>query len=498
LLYAIVLPSIKAKVKDHIPAGTQKEDDVTATETTKTIAERHSRQADALRQLTRDNPPSALTGSPAIHTSAGAPAPSISLAAFMGGRATGPRLNKHAPQQDGYDASQFELSKPDRAPHPTFGGRGVELPGMAQRSAKANDKDRHTNEFSKPDWSASSQSPKDASVADTSFSTNQSKNHTPIIRAFDLRERTKSTPSFQSATSWNREKGSTYPHPVIPTPAVIPAASGTNQDDNFSRRSSAATASSKPNIQSESPHQTIDGVIATPQKSLVTVNSLVRPIRPQPRVSSSLPPTPPSQTPSPAFLRPPPQKDPTPSIGRLQGRGFVRSMVKVSTLLESPPTSSDRTPEKGSTSGGRRVSVLDRWQPNNSPRTSSPPASPTPRPIRRSVTADPNPGIPQPAQTPPITKPLKPATSVPSVRQTDVDTAIPVQTYNKQDGLGSATTLLVYKPKLTDPPSQPAEVDELGFQKKSTGTTSAKSLVRGTAGPPASVGSPLSYVRLIR
>src|ERR1700759_638733 len=31
-----------------------------------------------------------------------------SLAAFIGGRATGPRLNKHAPQQEATDPSQFE------------------------------------------------------------------------------------------------------------------------------------------------------------------------------------------------------------------------------------------------------------------------------------------------------------------------------------------------------------------------------------------------------
>lgn len=70
---------------------------------------------------------------------------------------------------------------------------------------------------------------------------------------------------------------------------------------------------------------------------------------------------------------------------------------------------------------------------------------------------------------------------------------IPIQSYNKQDGLGSATTLLVYKPKLTAP-SQPLDVDELGFQGKTTGATAAKS----GRGLPTPSGSPLSHVRLLR
>ncbi|KAF9529442.1 hypothetical protein CPB83DRAFT_266599 [Crepidotus variabilis] len=60
-----------------------------------------------------------------------------SLAGFMGGHASGPRLNKHAPQQDAHDPTQF--SQPDlSAPHPVFGSGGVAMPGMAaKREAKS-------------------------------------------------------------------------------------------------------------------------------------------------------------------------------------------------------------------------------------------------------------------------------------------------------------------------------------------------------------------------
>lgn len=50
------------------------------------------------------------------------PAP-ISLAQFMGGRATGPRLNKHTAQQDAVDYAAFE--QPRGGSHPVFGSRAL-------------------------------------------------------------------------------------------------------------------------------------------------------------------------------------------------------------------------------------------------------------------------------------------------------------------------------------------------------------------------------------
>jgi hypothetical protein len=57
---------------------------------------------------------------------------SVSLASFIGGRATGPRLNRHAPQPDAHDPTQY--IQPDlSAPHPIFGTGGVALPGKTER-----------------------------------------------------------------------------------------------------------------------------------------------------------------------------------------------------------------------------------------------------------------------------------------------------------------------------------------------------------------------------
>jgi hypothetical protein len=54
----------------------------------------------------------------------------MSLAAFIGGRATGPILRKHAPQQDAHDPTQFEQHTSFTAPHPVFGKGGIAMPGM--------------------------------------------------------------------------------------------------------------------------------------------------------------------------------------------------------------------------------------------------------------------------------------------------------------------------------------------------------------------------------
>jgi hypothetical protein len=58
----------------------------------------------------------------------------ISLAAFMGSRETGPRMNKHAPQQDAHDPTQFEQRRSITSPHPVFGKNGVAMPGLAPKS----------------------------------------------------------------------------------------------------------------------------------------------------------------------------------------------------------------------------------------------------------------------------------------------------------------------------------------------------------------------------
>ena len=56
----------------------------------------------------------------------------VSLASFIGGRASGPRLNKPAPQPDAHDPTLFQ--QPDlSAPHPVFGRGGIAMPGMTTK-----------------------------------------------------------------------------------------------------------------------------------------------------------------------------------------------------------------------------------------------------------------------------------------------------------------------------------------------------------------------------
>jgi hypothetical protein len=112
----------------------------------KPLAERQKMQSEAQRILVGGRPSQSLNpsrtsysaGSP-LRSGTGStpPAPPIakkpepmSLAAFMGGRATGPLLRKHAPQQDAHDPTQFEQHTGITAPHPVFGRGGIAMPGM--------------------------------------------------------------------------------------------------------------------------------------------------------------------------------------------------------------------------------------------------------------------------------------------------------------------------------------------------------------------------------
>jgi hypothetical protein len=309
----------------------------------------------------------------------------------------------------------------------------------------------------------------------------------PILRAPTLRERPTSTSALPSSSP-----------PVHVKPNLAPSRSTADlkkapQDQSVDIRASSTTAAVKLIQRPVTPHREHEDSFKASPKSSITTPTLARPIHPQPRLSTSRPQIPVSDVPSPAFLRTPPQKDPTPSISRLQGRGFVQSMVKVSKELEYSPTS-DAGLEHSRQAGGRRVSVLDRWQTNLP--GPSPPVSPTPKSVRRSVTTDPASAASDRqhaiAASP---KKLKSARSVSSFRSTVIDdipsvdpsSDLAVEENKSPKGLGSATTLLVYKPT---PLSSPV-VDEFGLK---NGVVS-KSGVYQAGRLPASSGKPLSHVR---
>lgn len=274
----------------------------------------------------------------------------ISLATFMGGRAAGPRLNKHPPQ-DVYHPTTSQQRNFDRLPHPILGGGGVPLPGMA-RSSITPDPTRASEPLQTKVLSIRHQGDPRAGTVDPATST-------PLLASpgSAADEPAQSLPpEFYHST------------PAISVPQAPPAS-----------RVSRRTVDGRGTVQARNP-------INSPS-SRVTTPSLSRPIIPEPRPSPSAPQISASNAPSKAFLRPQAQKEVTPSISRLQGRGFVRSMVNVSAGLESQPAIIKET-ERTQMTGGKRFSVLDRWQPNASPKTTIPSESPTPPDLGKSATND--------------------------------------------------------------------------------------------------------------
>ncbi|KAJ7251553.1 hypothetical protein B0H12DRAFT_1234182 [Mycena haematopus] len=330
-------------------------EDTTSTDDLKPLADRQKSQAEALGKLMGSPSPPMAKEQPA---SSSRPEP-MSLAAFMGGRATGPRLNKHAPQQDASDPTQFVQRTRIDAPHPIFGRGGigvVAMPGMAAKSSAPRDPDPA------PTWARPGRTPE---PRDRRLSTpSPEKLETPPAspQRVGVRERTMSTPTGITAP----KNGPIF----APQPTRNP--SSTTESRSYSA-TSYSSVSPAPGAS-----QALTGKPTSPSsppvsKSPVVTPSLARPIQPDPRTLPQGPQISMSQTPSLAFLRPPPQKDPTPSLSRLQGRGFVQNMVKVSSQLASPTPSP--SPEKNRSTSGRKSSVLDRW-PGSAP-AASPPPSPT-------------------------------------------------------------------------------------------------------------------------
>lgn len=238
----------------------------------------------------------------------------------------------------------------------------------------------------------------------------------------------------------------------------------------------------------------------------LTTHSLARPITPHVRPTSTGPQIPASKNPSPAFLKPPQQKDLTPSLSRLQGRGFVQSMTKLSSELEAASggdASPQRTPKKSS--------VLDRWPAAQRPSPSPSPSHLQAVPMRKSRTIDSPTTLSQPDN---VTRPAtssqradpRHSASMPEPHPRNfvdkVQSAVK-NTTNSGPGLGSSNTLISFvKPTKTgdDPPtdvehrSVSRDVDELGVRKKA----SVGKLIQHKAKSEVSevaVAQPLSHVR---
>ncbi|TFK54070.1 hypothetical protein OE88DRAFT_1675469 [Heliocybe sulcata] len=506
----------------------------------KPVAERQRHQDDALQKLM--GPSSASPPSVEETSSAASPPPAshrppisqpkpqaISLAQFMGGRGTGPRLKKHAPQQDAHDPTQFEQKtlQDIKTPHPIFGRGGVAMPGMTSKGrvpAPASPEPAHREEPVSPPLFQRDRRVSTPSVARRYVEKleEQALKPQPTGGKDRVRDRTISTPTGDAP--WKRvssppsepqlepargsisyspvsERRSTTPSNGRVTPAAAPAKSPISPSPSIS------TPYISPS-RSFSPSQSIASIASTasspttPSKTPITTPSLARPKQPDPKPSSYGPQVIPSQRPSPAFLKPPPEKQPTPSLSRLKGRGFVQSIVRASTELTqattgSPPPKTPPPQEKGS--GGRRLSnVLDRWPAASNTGASSPPpsVSPKPSPMRKSFTADPTVSShttgpttrePQIIKPMPTGRSLKSAPSLPNIAAKAGESDAPA--------LGSSNTMISYiKPVKTGdaPPTSrptstpPRETDEMGVRVKNHRTG-------GSVAVAASSGKPLSH-----
>ena len=465
----------------------------------------------------------------------------ISLAAFMGGRATGPRLNKHAPQQDATDPTQFEQRTSIAAPHPVFGRGGIAMPGLVGQHPSAV-RFQGGSSADKISVTTHSQAPpitkrydgKAVECAVASLETGGNERHSASQKANGTVVTQSSRIGEDSAISHKvdaqelvfprvpggKERSDPYQRPSIRERATsTPAGAYSRKDtDRPSSRSSERRISQFHGVGVDTPN-TNRNTSSSPSPSLVSsVNArysppssygvkpvqklpagtsfLARPIQPEPRPVPQTNIIPSSILPSPAFMKSPTPKEVTPSISRLQGRGFVQNMVKISSQLESPasvsPTSKSRAP--------RKSSVLDRWQPvmaSNS--TPSPPGSPKSVSTHSSAT-----NIPRPSPTEPVKKFLRSRASLPSISQglteasgAELERNVSLLRKMPPDGapgLGSATTMAIFKPSPSPVETEFTNVDELGVR---MGPVSVEDVERARApielSPPSA--KPLSHVR---
>ena len=456
------------------------------------------------------------------------PSSPISLAAFIGGRATGPRLTKHAPQQDAHDPTQFEQRTHISAPHPVFGRGGVAMPGMTGHGTASVVSRAIRGEEAKSPSSTSVVPQRDRRISTPSAGSSvravvekvQERNreivpsHTGSSQA-PFRQRTMSTPTGTAPS-----KPATPAETFSTKPKADPVSRPLSHSPNpiiirpITPRTTGSVVSSGSKSPAPRPSSAALHTPPPPSVSPKPLPGLARPIQPNPRPSFGSPQMPPSHNPSPAFLKPPPAKEPTPSLSRLQGRGFVKNMVEKSSSIVSPESSP--SPDKSLSPGGRRQSsVLDRWQHTGSGTPTPPVISPKPMPLRKSFTVD-------PAQTSPTASsysvPLKRDSTGPALKSKTSLPLLPTMRTGDSVGgfsfvsesayngpkLGSAKTVITFiqPTKTGDEPSPPlqiqrtGEADELGMRVRTRTTSGGLVQERGAAGlPEGTSGKPLSHVR---
>lgn len=352
-----------------------------------------------------------------------------SLAAFMGGSGKGIRLNKHAPQVDAHDPTQFV--QPDlSAPHPVFGRGGVAMPGMATRqSASAAASEIDSTELYKP-------SSTKKAVWPPNHSTEKIEDRLLSPQKTGGRSRNNSVPGSESFVGLG------------------------GKANTWRERSQSPTKEAKATIPVR------DRTISTPsavRHSIVTPY-LARPLQPTPK-GTPLSPQLPITTASPAFKKPNAQKDLTPSLSRLQGRGFVQNIVKASAQLSNTSPSPTPPPTRPTSATGRKSLVFDRWQQSTQSSSPTKSLSGTPFMLKGSSStssAGTSHGLKSTASLPSLAKPVA-STPSPPLAEARAHHEDPFER-SHTPGLGSATTMVVIKPSKSF-----TDLSELGMKNGHSG-----------------------------
>ncbi|KAH9176448.1 hypothetical protein EDB89DRAFT_1941539 [Lactarius sanguifluus] len=344
----------------------------------------------------------------------------MSLATFIGGRETGPRLNKHAPQKDVTGPTSFkQRNNSSSMPHPLFGRGGMGTSGLTSRGRGAvspiSDRELHVPI---PTGDHGPVTKDESTLSNTEAILTPANGHPQEETSRQLRTNAPSAalkryiqhveqvtpPPLIKLSERDNPRPRTMSTPTGTRPmrvAILPPASQ-SQPRSVSPRAHISHRTPTSEVHqplptfgpepppSKSPAYTPSkssspAFTVTPKKPTVTnASSLAFGVKlplpsastpSLPRIESPLsraaPLTPPHRTP----LHPPKEKDPTPSISRLKGRGFVQSMVKVSSVLEAAAAGS-ATSETGGLGPTKRSSlVADRWKREPSPSAIPPPTA---------------------------------------------------------------------------------------------------------------------------
>ncbi|KAG1900621.1 uncharacterized protein F5891DRAFT_951765 [Suillus fuscotomentosus] len=429
----------------------------------------------------------------------------MSLAAFMGGStAAGPRLKRHEPQQD---ATVVHDGRKDHGPvHPIFGRNGIAMPGMVKGDAQPSAAATFPPSAGTPVRAFPTSTPDVVRSRTTSTSSvarryveqleSQPQSLNPGLARPGIRERRISTPAGNISAqlrvdtphspSYRLSQNYGTRAAVVPPSSLVDSRSKTPITAEMRPKTPVTETRVKtPNPESPNRAKTPDADSGRTKSPIYTRSNSSQPSwtpRQQSTPIPSVTPTSPvrqtyspqpSRGVSPAFLCPPANsstKDPTPSISRLQGRGFVQSVVQASGRLESAAGAARRESTFGSPSqaasetrdkSARRASVLDRWQPamNNTGTPSLPPQSPFP--VNRGRTPE---ARQAEVKTHDTEFSSKSAVSIPTLPKTPSGktSALPESANNN---LGSSTTMIAYiKPTKTGDDPVVRNVDELGVK----------------------------------